>query len=624
MDSTLLRIGTAFLLLPLFLSELRAADSLEATELAELRRYLADLKAGQPCDAARVEKLVGVSFSGLREVMQSYIDLESPIEPHTHRAFHVLLERLSREAVSPWKLVTLYSPEFARFLTGPLADNRLPVQLFERLRDSGGGRQAFDLAVRLTPEASLRYLADGKKPGRPELLAAWNRRLAHSRERRPIPGLARHLETIGHAFDLTLPAEELEAHLRFLASWPALQGDYHEQLQRCLDHEKADIVLAGLAVQQRHPLLLEHNETIAGRFVDQPRVLEAALRNYAFDEKVDQSAVLRRLWAKVPPSQVRARYECLFAMSIHPKGNDGLALETVLESTFDLLDVALLVLKRGDPGKARKAIRHILKESKRGHEEALRLARDLHLKGFEDDAVRIAQDNDRDLVLRQTALLYLQLADGKTRRRLLSLLSHPKTDIRLTAIRMFAAREGLTAGDMNDIGPSLIKVALADPSMGHRQEAIYALGSWRVALAADFFRKVLADNPAVLLRETQFNDERYWQYRFRLMGLLGAAKLNDREARKELLELHRKGGPTERMDVLLAFLDLGEVPDVAFGDLSATEPKLVATAATLIATHGDQEGRERMRRFFRESPLWREFLDSGIDDHNILRIAGLR
>ena len=34
-----------------------------------------------------------------------------------------LLERTSREALSPWPLVTLYSPEFAGFLTQPIAEN---------------------------------------------------------------------------------------------------------------------------------------------------------------------------------------------------------------------------------------------------------------------------------------------------------------------------------------------------------------------------------------------------------------------------------------------------------------------------------------------------------------------
>ena len=37
--------------------------------------------------------------------------------------------------------------------------------------------------------------------------------------------------------------------------------------------------------------------------------------------------------------------------------------------------------------------------------------------------------------MRQSALHYLQLADGKTRRRVLSILDHPKGDLRLAAIR---------------------------------------------------------------------------------------------------------------------------------------------------------------------------------------------
>ena len=89
-------------------------------------------------------------------------------------------------------------------------------------------------------------------------------------------------------------------------------------------------------------------------------------------------------------------------------------------------------------------------------------------------------------------------------------------------------------------------------------------------------QEVLDENRPVLLRGGQYtNDERYWQYRLRLVGLLGLAKLSDADARKELLALHARGGPADRMDVLLAFLDLGEVPEVAFTDLLSAEPKLV-------------------------------------------------
>jgi hypothetical protein len=382
-------------------------------------------------------------------------------------------------------------------------------------------------------------------------------------------------------------------------------------------------VLAALAVQRQTPALVELNEKLIEKFAQQPKVIEQALLNFAFDDQVDHSAVLRRLWGRLPAQQVKARYSCLYSMGMHPAGSAALALAAVQEQGHDFIDVAMPVLKHGDPDFARQAIRYLL-QGTRGHEEALRLARELKLKGFEGEAVRIALDGQREQVVRQTALLYLQLANGPTRRLVLPLLGHPKADLRLTAIRTFAEPEGLGADDRNEIGPALIRTALTDASMGHRQEAIYAIGCWRANLAVEFFRKVLADNPPVVLEKGQYNnDEHYWQYRFRLLGLLGQAKLGDAAARRDLLALHANGGPAERMDVLLAFLDLGEVPEIAFHDLKSPEPKLVATAARLIADHGDAAARARMKAIFRQSPLWREFRDSGIDDHNILRLVGV-
>jgi hypothetical protein len=600
------------------------ADSLDQAEQAELKTYLAELKKGRPCSPAMVERLASVSWPGLRLIMETYADLDGEVEPHTQRAFQVFLERTSREAGSPWPMITLYSPDLASFLTASPKENPLAGRLFDQLRRSDAGRQAFDLAVRLTPTATLRHLSEGVRDGRTPLFAAWNRRLALARERRPLPGLEESLDRIARSFKIDLPPEELEAHLRFLASWPTLEKAYGTALEKCLKDDRTAVVQAALAVQHRAPRLLELNEGLVQRWSAEPKLVELVLRNYAFDERRDHSATLRQIWATLPAKQVRLRYECLFAMGSHWKGNDAIALQAVLDQSYELIDVALQVLRHGDPEKAHKVIGHILRECDRGHEEALRLATELRLTGFEADAVRIAQDKIRDQILRQTALLYLQRSDGGTRRKLLPLLTDSKADLRLTAIRMFAGRDGLSAEDMNEIGPSLIRVALADPSMGHRQEAIYAVGCWKAKLATEFFRKILADNPTVTLRDSFFNDERYWQYRFHLMGLLGSARLGDAEARKELLDMHHKGGPTERMDVLLAFLDLREAPEEAYGDLSSTEPKLIATAATLIARHGDEAGRERMRRFFQTSPLWREFQDSGIDDHNILRIAGLK
>ena len=74
-------------------------------------------------------------------------------------------------------------------------------------------------------------------------------------------------------------------------------------------------------------------------------------------------------------------------------------------------------VEAGDPKLAEQAVRHVLTNSKRGHEEALRLARSMKLNAFADEALAIALSNERDQVLRQTALGYLQLAPGKVRAR---------------------------------------------------------------------------------------------------------------------------------------------------------------------------------------------------------------
>src|SRR5205085_12007991 len=123
----------------------------------------------------------------------------------------------------------------------------------------------------------------------------------------------------------------------------------------------------------------------------------------------------------------------------------------------------------------------------------LRLARDLKLAGFEDEARAIALEEKNDLILRQTAMLYLEHADGKVRRKLLPCLATPKTDLRLTAIRAFKDKTGLSVEDQREIGPTLIRVSQADPSMGHRQEAMYVLGCWKSPQTMEFFRKLACD-----------------------------------------------------------------------------------------------------------------------------------
>lgn len=594
-------------------------ESLDEAERSELRRYLAELKAGRPGSAETVERLAGMSYACFRETVSTYVELPVSAEAATHRAFQALLERTSREAHSPWPLMQLYTPDFAEFVAARAGANPVQDKLFEQLLKSDTGRPAFDLCVRLCPAHSLNYLASSKKEGQTGLFEAWNRRLALGKESRPLPDLEKDLAAIAKSFSPENDLESLEAHLRFVASWPVLRASYRTHLESCLAHEKVTILLAGLAVQQRQPLLLERNAGLVEKAkID--TIQERALRNYAYEDAVDHSATLRKLWQIIPAEKTRLRYQCLFAMGVHPKGNDGIALDAVLTDAYELFDVALPVLRHGAAEKARRAIAHVLK-TERGHEEALRLARDLKLDGFPEPALAIALDAGRDQILRQTAMHYLQEAEGKYRRKLLPALALPKDDLRLSAILAFLPRQKLTAEDLREIGPALVRVALDDPAPGCRQEAMYVLGAWKAEQTTEFFRKLLADNPAVTLSDGYYTDQRYWQYRYRLMALLGMVKLGDAKAKEELIALHRKGGPAERMDVLLAFLDMCEVPDWSFEDLESIEPRLVATAVHLIVTHGSAEQKKKLRQRFASSALWQQFKQSGIDDYNILRMV---
>lgn len=600
-----------------------SAETLAERDSKLLDRYLKTLAAGAPADAAMVDRLAEMPYGDMLRVMQAYAKLPNDAEAHTHRAFQGLLERASRTALAPWPLVTLYSPEFAEYLSVVPAKDSLSHKLFAQLIAGPVSRQAVDLAVRLCAIPSLEYLASDNQATRLELFDAWNRRLADRDESRPLPGLEQHLKPIAKKFSIQLPPELLTVHLRFLASWPMLRPNYERALGLCLQAESQEIVQAGLNVQQHAPALFEANEKLVARWARQPEIQEAALRNYAFDTEHDHSATLRKLWATLPKEATKARYNCLYAMGVHAQGNDEIALEAVETDAYDYIDVAMPVLAEGNRDKAVKAIKHVLTRTQRGHEEALRLARSMKLPGFADEALAIAGDAKRDQVVRQAALLYLQLATGNVRRELLPLLTTKNGDIRLSAIQMFAEPAGLSAADKDEIGPVLIRVAQDDPSPGHRQEAIFALGRWEEKLAEPFFRQILMDNPMVTIIDGHYNDERYWQYRMRLVALLGLARLKDEAAERELIALHDSSGPTERMDVLLVFLELGRVPQEAFADLDADEPKLVATAARLIDEFGTAEQKEQMQTKFRSEPLWQAFRRSGADDHKILSAVGL-
>jgi hypothetical protein len=596
-----------------------AQESGDAEERRALGRYLSEVQAGQPGRPSAVDQFSELPFPCFMDVVRSYTNGGADLNPETHRAYQTLLERMSRSALAPWSMVQFYSEEFAAFLTRPLAGNAPSLALFLRLQESGNDPLSEDLAVRLTPEASLRHLASPSGSGRIALFRAWNRRLLRAPEKRPIGGLEATLDAIASAFSLAAAPQEIEARLRFLSSWPSERARFVSALDECLRSESAAIVLAGLAVQERAPLLLERNEALVAKFRSSPEIVEKAIHNFVLDSSQDRSGTLRSLWKTLRAEEKRARFNCLVAMSIHPRGNDEIALAAVLEDPLQMSE-ASLILAQGDPDMARKAVRRVLANAHEGQEAALRLAQKLGLREFEADALRIAMDAAMDQILRQRALEYLAGADGKTRRRLLPLLSSRNDDLRLAAIQMFAPSQGLHPEDLDAVGPLLVRIALEDASPGHREEAVNVLGRWKHGSAEPLFRKLLKDNRSI----SPGSEEYYWSHRFRVEALLGLARLEDATARRDLLEIHRRGGPMERMNVLLAFRELGEAPEIAFGDLRAAEPKLVATAAHLIAQHGDAEAKRRLRDFFDKAPLWKEFLDSGIDDSRILRAGGLR
>src|SRR5262249_54879772 len=154
--------------------------------------------------------------------------------------------------------------------------------------------------------------------------------------------------------------------------------------------------------------------------------------------------------------EAKLRYACLLAMATHPRGNDGIALDAVLQDPLQMSE-ASLVLAEGDPENARKAVKHVLTRAHQGEEPALRLALKLGLRDFEPEALRIALDPQKDQILRQRALEYLAGAEGATRRKLLPLLSSRNEDLRLSAIQMFASTQGLRPADLDEIGPLLVR-----------------------------------------------------------------------------------------------------------------------------------------------------------------------
>lgn len=595
---------------------------LPTVELRDLQRYVAALAAGGTRDGQNEDALADVDYAGLRVTLQAVAASDPQLPAAAQGALLALLDRQSRTAQMPWPAIQLYAPELARLLSDPAAEDHLTKRLFSRLTQNGGTRQGWELAVRLTPAASLQYLIDAQGPARLALLEAWNRRLHQSPEARPIPGLAELAARLAATYGTATPESDREALLIFMAGWPALRPAYTAAIAATLAEPQPERVVAALRAQARAPVLVERDGEVLARFPADDTVWDGAMRAYLADTQHNHAATLRALYAAIPAEQVRRRFLCLQAMASHPAGNGALAAAAAAENPLEFMTVAAAILAH-DPPQARQAVTAILARGGTGLDEALRLASDLKLTGFTAPAIKILE-TEREPLLKASALRYLELADSATKRRLLPWLQHADSDVRLAAIEMYRSVDLTNRADLDVIAPALISVALHDPSMGHRQEALFALARWRAPNTASLFRDLLRQYPTLVAQDKLWvTEDTYWQYRFRLLALMGLTMQGDATADSELLAIHHAGGAAERMDVLLAYGEIGRAPDAAFEDLRAGEMKVVATAVNLLREHGTPAQRQRMQAWLTAAPLWSQFAAAGIDDHRIFQRAGL-
>ena len=599
---------------------------LDRADSQVLELYLKSLSSGAPSDPEMINRFDGSSFHVLRRTMETYASLPGDTGQDIHRGFQQLLYRLSKRLLVPFAVLDLYSPEAARWLAGTAAQTSKRILLFAQLHGSQQGRLAAELAVRLTPEESLRFIGVslrgpvGRGSFAVNLLEAWSRRLSDSGETRPIPELKHCLQQVGRA-PLQVEARQLEAQLTFLGHWGILAAQYHRALRNCLASDDSATVGAALRAQRRNPALLDLNEGLVQRYIGEEAVAREVLRNYGHDLSQDHSRTLRRIWATLPPEALRLRYECLYAMAVHPTGNADIALEAIKTGDFSFFGVGLSILRKAPEDGVREAISSILTKGDRGHEEALRLAAERDLRGYEGRAAEIVRTT-RDQVVAQTALSYLQRAPGATRRGFLDFLTHTNSDLRLAAIQLFRSPERLNDQERNEFGVALTRVFLDDRSAGHRQEALFSLALLRDGRARGLFEKVLQDHPLEVREGRPVPEEDYWGYRFRLVALLGLALLSDGEARGELARIHRLGSPQERLDVLTVLMEMGEAPAFALHDLTSTELRLAAGAAELVAAHGSAEQKTEMRNLY-SGPLWRQLGEAGLKDYGLLEHAGV-
>lgn len=574
---------------------LRGVD-LKERRTVELKSYLQLLEAGASHNAERVESLSDLSFKDLKLVIQSYLKTGKTNADH---GFQQLLLRNSRQYLLPVKMLKFYAPGYFQWL-----EEKSPVKddFFKILSQSQMNQIAADLAVRLTPEESLKYITQTVESNfKKELLFAWSRRLNLHVESRPL-----NKELVNEVIHLKETSKE---YLLFKGYWYHVKMDFYIDLARLLRSEKREEVIRALEVQETHPVAFEQNKYVIQKWKDDEAIVIQALKNYGETSAKDFSSTLRSIWENYPLSN-KQRFWCLYSMSVHNKGNEKIAVEAVLKDGYHVLEPALSIL-RNSPDELKKVIEIMLTKYGKGHSEVFIAAAKAQLKGFEENALEVLESN-KELITQINALSYLSHSNGDYRLKLLKFLSHPSEDVRLAAINTFTDGDSLKQDQKNKIGPYLIKVFQSDPSYGNRQQALYVLGRWKAVETKKVFSQLLQT-----INAADYGGDEYWEYRMKLMCFMGMARMGDEKAYDQLTSIHKRGSALERMDILLAYMDLGKCPEFAFEDLENTQPKLAATAAVLIRECGSTEQKNRLKDL-QSGYFWQEFPHTKLDEYNII------
>jgi hypothetical protein len=583
------------LLLTLLFSAGAWAGALDDKRRADLADYLDFLAAGGSHNALQAEALADLSFKDLKAVITAYTkaaDLEDS------DGFQKLLLRNSEQYLLGKELLKLYAPDFLEWL----AKERQPrVSLFNTLAASARDRQAADLAVRLVPAESLIFIHEERLPFRKALLQAWCRHLSRGEDARPIERML--MQAV-----LRL-ADESEDFLLFKGYWRSVQSSLMRQLQA----PSRATVMQALRVQAIHPQACKYNPAVIRKWTDDSEVVIQALKNIGKDRVYDHAKALAELWPELPDDDT-IRYWCLYAIAAHPSGNQDIVLQAITDIGYPVLDLSLSALQ-DSPEALKQGIQLMLDHHKAGYSKLFRYAAMHEISGFESAALKVLGTSEEQ-GLQRNAITYLGQGSADTRVQLLDYLGHPKEDIRLAAIKAFSSAQGLDKPHRDRIAPMLIQVFQSDTVIANRQEALYVLGQWELPEFAPLFRQQLAR-----MKAKDYGGAPDGLYRTRLMCWLGLARLGKADALAELSRIHKEGTVPQRLEVLLAYRDIGTCTEFAFTDLAGNQPKLVATAAALIREHGDKIQRKRLAAFL-SGPYWWTFSHSYLDEHGIVSHAG--